>query len=104
MPFSALNNGPQWKAEHVIKQINNTSFIGSIINIKCFFEDKYGVLWIGTAGGGAIYTNLKNNAFYSLNTKPNGDKPLSEDAYTSAVYAEPGRFWIGTRKGLCVCS
>ncbi|WP_409966359.1 sulfatase-like hydrolase/transferase [Mycovorax composti] len=59
MPFSALNNGPQWKAEHVIKQINNTSFIGSIINIKCFFEDKYGVLWIGTAGGGAIYTNLK---------------------------------------------
>ncbi len=102
MPFSALNNGPQWKAEHVIKQINNTSFIGSIINIKCFFEDKYGVLWIGTAGGGAIYTNLKNNAFYSLNTKPNGDKPLSEDAYTSAVYAEPGRFWIGTRKGLCV--
>lgn len=102
MPFSALNNGPQWKAEHVIKQINNTSFIGSIINIKCFFEDKYGVLWIGTAGGGAIHANLKNNAFYALNTISNGNKPLSEDAYTSAVYAEPGRFWIGTRKGLSV--
>ncbi|MFT4094177.1 MAG: two-component regulator propeller domain-containing protein [Niabella sp.] len=101
-PFSLLNNKERWVVEHILKGTDNTGFVGTIINSKCFFEDKYGMLWVGTAGGGAVYTNLKNNVFQFFTTTPRGGKPLADDAYISTIYAEPGRLWLGTRKGLCI--
>ncbi|MCH5598230.1 ligand-binding sensor domain-containing protein [Niabella ginsengisoli] len=101
-PPSPSDNSLTWKVEHPLSHINNYEFTGSFFNIKCFFEDKYGLLWVGTAGGGAIYSNLKNKMFYTISTRLFNGKNLINDTYISSVYSDNGTLWLGTRKGLCV--
>jgi signal transduction histidine kinase/ligand-binding sensor domain-containing protein/DNA-binding response OmpR family regulator len=83
------------------KRALQTDFIGSIERINCFLQDKYGLLWIGTSSGGAGYINIGQREIKRIQNMPVAD-PILPDDYVTAVFAEAGRIWIGTRKGLSV--
>ena len=101
-PSSSVNTDTDWKAEKILSGSGNFDFTGSFINVKCFLEDKFGLLWIGTAGGGAVYSGLKNKMFNTITTRLRNGHQFAEDSYIGAIYSEPGRLWLGTRRGLAL--
>lgn len=65
--------------------------------VQAIYEDKNGLVWVGTAEGGAsIYDPLKA-AFRVLNHY--SEMPLSENA-TWAILQDKNELWVGTYNGL----
>ena len=58
--------------------------------------DSFDILWIGTSGGGTHYIDLRAKPFKLIN-KENSNIP---DNYVTAIAAQDGNLWIGTRNGL----
>lgn len=83
------------------KRALQTDFIGSIERINCFLQDKYGLLWIGTSAGGAGYLNIGQRDIKRIQNNALTNQILPDD-YVTAAFAENGRIWVGTRKGLSV--
>ncbi len=82
-------------------------------NIRCLYEDKYGVVWIGTTSGlNKIVTNSKNNNDENYLTKikftqsffnNNFNELISKEFISSITEDGNGNLWFGTMgKGVIV--
>jgi signal transduction histidine kinase/ligand-binding sensor domain-containing protein len=67
---------------------------GEPFSVTALFEDKHGVLWIGTAGD--LYV-LANNRLQKVS-------PAQNLTYWTIAQDKTGDFWIGTNKGLFLIS
>ncbi len=77
--------------EFVKQSIHQQSTAVSNGIIGCFMEDKDGLIWIGTDGGGINIFNPKNNSFTFINTKNNN---LTSDVIRCIQQDKDGIIWI----------
>ena len=68
--------------------------------IYSLFEDKNGVLWIGTNGGGLDAFNLSTGKFTHYISKQNSKNSLSNNNVRAILEDKDGILWIGTDEGL----
>jgi signal transduction histidine kinase len=74
-------------------------------NVGRIFEDSYGILWVGTWGGGLNKTrknndNISSLKFFHYKTDPNDPSSISNNKITS-IYEDKNRdLWICTTYGL----
>lgn len=73
--------------------VMDTPELGSS-RIRCLLEDRAGVLWIGTAGGGLV--RWQDGQFTAITTKSG----LSSDAVLCLAEDAAGPLWVGTASGL----
>ncbi len=66
-------------------------------NVLALAEDKQGIIWIGTLGGGVQSLNPKTGLFTTYNTTSAG---LISDYVSSLCMGKEGSLWIGTAQGL----
>lgn len=67
--------------------------------IRHLFQDRFGVLWVGSTGG-VNYTSLKNKAFrYLRGTLP---EETQQRNIASVYKADDGKIWTGSSAGLYV--
>lgn len=67
--------------------------------ITGLYEDRFGVLWVGSTGG-INYTNLRNKAFVHIEME--GTR-AHRDYTTSAIYkGKDGKIWMGSRSALYI--
>ena len=70
-------------------------------DIKAVYEDKSGLVWMGTNGSGLIIYDNQNNKFYQYNNQVENDYSLSNDYIQCITPDASGNIWIGTTwKGL----
>jgi signal transduction histidine kinase/ligand-binding sensor domain-containing protein/DNA-binding response OmpR family regulator len=67
--------------------------------VQSIYEDKSGVLWIGTEGGGLNKFNLKNKQFNYYTNEPDNPASLSNNIVLSIYEDKSGVLWIGTYGG-----
>ncbi|MEZ5041632.1 MAG: two-component regulator propeller domain-containing protein [Saprospiraceae bacterium] len=67
--------------------------------ITYLFEDRFGVLWVGSTGG-VNYTNLRQKAFVHLLLDENVAEVVTKHIVYAVHKAKDGKIWIGTRTGL----
>jgi signal transduction histidine kinase/ligand-binding sensor domain-containing protein len=69
-------------------------------DVRCFFEDKEGQIWIGTKSKGIFIHNPTINTFpYWGEKKDNYTEGLSDKVVTSVCEDAQNNLWIGTRNG-----
>ena len=86
---------PPVQYKHVVG--GESSLSSNLVN--CLYEDRFGLLWVGTDVGGVDYTNLRKKAFHYIPLA--SSEPLSENNVVGAIYRDTfGYIWIGTRSGL----
>lgn len=81
---------------------NNPRIVGSISNstIMTVYEDKRGVLYIGTDNGGLNVYDREKDRFTSYQNDPNNPKSIHSNRVTTILEDRQGALWIGTEKGL----
>jgi ligand-binding sensor domain-containing protein len=67
--------------------------------VATIYEDKSGVLWIGTFGGGLNKFNRKKEQFHFYRSDPNNPNSLSSSYISCFCEDETGALWIGTYGG-----
>ncbi len=67
--------------------------------IRALYEDKSGILWVGTEGGGLNRYNSAQENFTRFTYDPNNPTSLSSNVVTSIYEDKSGALWIGTREG-----
>lgn len=65
--------------------------------VRAVSQDKQGIIWIGTLGGGVQSLNPKTGLFTTYNTTSAG---LISDYVSSLCMGKEGSLWIGTAQGL----
>ena len=68
--------------------------------IYSLYEDRSGILWIGTWGTGLFKWDRVKNKFWSLKNDPNNINSLSHSFVNSLTYDQNGFIWFSTRNGL----
>ncbi|GAA4430709.1 sensor histidine kinase [Pontibacter saemangeumensis] len=70
--------------------------------VSAVFEDKAGLMWIGTDGGGLNSFDRKTNSFTHYRYNPNNPNSISSNTITANTITEDssGNLWIGTDNGL----
>ena len=73
---------------HALGYLNNPndprSLSHNMVNTIC--EDKNGILWIGTAGGGINKYNPRKEKFLYYHHNPNKSESLSKNSLIRAIY------------------
>ncbi|RKZ74325.1 MAG: hypothetical protein DRR19_30200, partial [Candidatus Parabeggiatoa sp. nov. 1] len=64
------------------------------------YEDRTGILWIGTFGGGLNKFDRRQNQFVHYLHSPQNQDSLSNDKVRVIYEDKTGSLWIGTREGL----
>ena len=80
----------------------NDSYITTSLSndfINALYEDRSGILWIGTYGGGLSFYDPLANKFTHYFHQPDNPKSLSADIVFSIAPAPDGTVWIGTYGG-----
>lgn len=70
--------------------------------ILYLLEDKDGMIWIATGGGGLCRYDRFKNEFISLRHDPNNSQSLSDNFLKCLYLDDSGKLWIGTGGGLSV--
>ncbi|MGE5340487.1 MAG: two-component regulator propeller domain-containing protein [Candidatus Omnitrophota bacterium] len=68
------------------------------IRVNAIWEDRSGILWIGTNGSGLIKFNCETNRVTDLYSKDS--KTLSDNRIRCIYKDKEGRLWVGTQDGL----
>src|SRR5665213_2956549 len=68
--------------------------------IYSLFQDKNGIIWIGTNGGGLNAFNPATEKFTHYNNNPKNSSSLSNDIVHVIHQDKSGNLWIGTDDGL----
>ncbi len=68
-------------------------------SIFSIYEDRSGLIWIGTNLGGINYFNPSTQAFEHYKHEPGNKNSLSDNVVTSMLVDRAGNYWIGTRNG-----
>jgi ligand-binding sensor domain-containing protein len=69
-------------------------------NITCLFEDKAGILWVGTNNGGLNRYDPNTGSFIHYRHDPNDPHSISNDVILAICEDRYGTLWIGTADGL----
>lgn len=77
---------------------DNVNSLGANV-IKFLYEDKSGVLWVGTGGGGLNKYNCLLENFTRYISKPNDLFSISSNVVSSIYEDKSGTLWIGTQDG-----
>ncbi len=72
----------------------------AVNGIAKIHEDRRGVLWIGTDGGGLHKFNRETNTFSRYQNRPGDPSSLSSDLVTDIFEDRSGVLWVGTTDGL----
>jgi DNA-binding NtrC family response regulator/ligand-binding sensor domain-containing protein len=64
--------------------------------VTTIYQDRSGVLWIGTEGGGLNRFNREKEIFKSYTHNPANDLSISQNSITSIFEDSSGVLWIGT--------
>lgn len=67
-------------------------------NVKCVTEDHKGRIWVATEGGGICQYLPDKDGFVAYNTSDG----LPSNAVYSILKDNNNRFWVSTKRGLCV--
>ncbi len=67
--------------------------------IRALYEDKSGILWVGTEGGGLNRYNSAQENFTRFTNDPNNLNSISSNIVTSIYEDKTGVLWVGTRDG-----
>lgn len=76
---------------------NSNSLSNNVI--KTLYEDKDGIIWIGTAGGGLNRFDPESERFSSFMYDPFNKSSISNNDVYSIFEDSRGRFWVGTFGG-----
>ena len=68
--------------------------------VMSIYEDRSGILWIGTIGGGLNWNNRKNDTFIRYETDPDDSSSLSNNNVYAIYEDRAGNLWVGTLNGL----
>lgn len=68
--------------------------------ISALFEDKSGILWIGTALGGVCSFDRTTETFHRYQHNPSDSNSLTSNRVSSIFEDSRGYLWIGTQRGL----
>ncbi|MFA3783965.1 two-component regulator propeller domain-containing protein [Melioribacteraceae bacterium 4301-Me] len=77
----------------------NDQFSISDNRIYCIYEDKEGILWIGTFGGGLNKFNKETQKFFPYKNIPSDINSLSDNRVISIYEDENNFLWVGTFGG-----
>jgi ligand-binding sensor domain-containing protein len=66
-------------------------------NVVSIYEDRTGLLWIGTAGGGVNFYDRDRKAFRHYRHHPLDPNSLSESDIRSVYEDREGGLWVGTQ-------
>jgi signal transduction histidine kinase/ligand-binding sensor domain-containing protein/DNA-binding response OmpR family regulator len=80
-----------------MKTIDNRS--NSEMNILSIFEDKSGVLWIGSGNEGIFKSNTEKDIFENFGFDPKNNKGISSPRINCFFQDSFGVLWIGTAQG-----
>ena len=69
-------------------------------SILSIYEDRSGVLWIGTGGGGLNKFNKETEKFFHYKNIPNNPNSLINNSVRTINEDDSGMLWIGTDRGL----
>ncbi|HET9053995.1 MAG TPA: diguanylate cyclase, partial [Cyclobacteriaceae bacterium] len=64
------------------------------------YQDREGIIWIGTHNGGLTRYDKKTNTFSYYRFKPEDESSLSNQIVWTTLEDSQGRFWVGTSDGL----
>jgi len=68
-------------------------------SVGCIFEDKFGVLWVGTYGGALNKFDTKSKKFTLFRHNPQNENSLSRGGVGTMFEAKDGILWVGTSGG-----
>lgn len=86
----------------LIHHSNDTARPGGLSRhiIHALYQDRSGILWVGTLAGGVHKLNPNKNHFKTLRRNPDRPvKSLNDDVVTAIYEDRSGIFWIGAWKG-----
>jgi two-component system sensor histidine kinase ChiS len=68
-------------------------------NVQSIYEDRAGVLWVGTLGGGLNRFDREAEQFTHYQNDPNDPHSLSNNSVSSIYEDQAGVLWVGTNGG-----
>jgi PAS domain S-box-containing protein len=68
-------------------------------NVRVFYEDDDGMMWIGTDGGGLNFFNRKNRTFTYTEYNPDRENSLISNVVFTIFKDNGGLVWIGSFQG-----
>lgn len=77
--------------------LNNSSLTDN--DIKCFFKDRHGNIWLGTTVGGVNFYNKANSNFINIEESVKPNFGLNNAIVNSIVEEDDGSLWVGTYGG-----
>jgi len=84
----------------ILKQIPGEANSLSHNNILSLYEDRAGILWIGTFYGGLNKYDRKNGSFSHYKREPGNPNSLSNNKVNCILEDRSGVLWVGTEGGL----
>ncbi len=87
----------QAKFERFVNLPNKNSLSNNIVT--SIIQDKKGLIWIGTFGGGVNRLNKPNKTFTVLKNNPQSPTTVSKNDILSLLEDSSGTLWIGTHLG-----
>jgi ligand-binding sensor domain-containing protein len=78
---------------------NANSLPNHSIQSSAFMIDKYGVIWMGTYGGGLTKYDTDLRRFFHYRSNPKDPQSLCDDRIISLFEDKEGNIWIGTHGG-----
>lgn len=72
-----------------------------VLNIKCFFEDNHGTLWIGTENGGLLQYNSQRDSFSFLLNNEKEESGLHYNYEITSIFQDKDEnIWLSTDMGI----
>jgi signal transduction histidine kinase/ligand-binding sensor domain-containing protein/DNA-binding response OmpR family regulator len=65
--------------------------------VLCIFEDRLGIVWVGTDGGGITIFKANTSGFKNIGSDPQVEKSLSNEMVDAIAMDKKGNVLVGTR-------
>lgn len=97
-PASSLLKDPRFEISRFFNEPDNDHSL-SQNEITCLFEDRSGILWVGTRRGGLNKVDRNRSKFRHYTHVPGNEQSLSHNVVTAIYEDDSTHLWIGTAGG-----